>query len=124
MRWPAGLQFPSRHIGKDRTDDVAAPVSDTPKPEHPSVVCVEPRSARTEIRWRVAECRNRNSRRQLAVGSIQFHGPVYRREWHLGKFRRRPAAGLSLAISARLKYGIQHLPAHVFRVCTGRLEGK
>src|SRR3954447_25710172 len=71
MRWPAGLQFPSRHIGKDRTDDVTASVSDTPKPEHSSVVCVEPRSARTETRWRVTECRNRNSRRQLAVGSIQ-----------------------------------------------------
>ena len=33
-------------------------------------------------------------------------------------------AGLSLAISARLKHGIQHLPAHVLRVCAGRLEGK
>ena len=41
MRRPACFQFPGRHIGADRADDVAAPVSDAAQPEHPSIVRLE-----------------------------------------------------------------------------------
>src|SRR5439155_5404464 len=70
LRGSAYFQLQRSDSAKDRQDDVSATVSNSAEPQHPGVLLLEPGRTCNQIRWRVAQRRDRHPGYRLSAGSV------------------------------------------------------